>query len=176
MTHRPLAVLMLGVVSLLVAPLQADDLGPDKVESIVGERLLGPYHTNGKAVREAFKPIVAGPREATVQILVGGEQVALGTIIDSNGWILTKASELGDAEKIVCRFANRSKLSARLVGIVTAHDLAMLKIDRVDLPTIAWANERTPEVGTWTVTPGPSTRCSSCRCGRSTRHPRAVAP
>ena len=49
---------------------------------------------NHQRVRSAFRNVVSSARRSTVRILRGDRQVALGTIVDADGYILTKASEV----------------------------------------------------------------------------------
>ena len=62
--------------------------------------------------------------------------VALGTIVGSDGWIVTKASELRG--KIVCKLREKGQHVAKIIGVSDDYDLAMLKIDADDLPTATW--------------------------------------
>ena len=51
-----------------------------------------------------------------------------------DGWVLTKASELKG--RITCRLRDGRELEARNVGVHGHLDLAMLKINAVNLPVI----------------------------------------
>jgi serine protease Do len=86
-----------------------------------------------------------------VRVLCDGKEVALGTVVGPDGWILTKASELKG--KIVCRFSDQRQLEAETVGVDPRFDLAMLKVDAQDLPHIQWAKTK-PDVGQWVAAPG----------------------
>jgi serine protease Do len=90
--------------------------------------------TDGPRVREAFRPVVADARHATVQIRSVGQRVALGGIVGPDGWVLTKASLAHGP--LTCRLNDGRELPARVVGIDRANDLAMLKIDATGLPTL----------------------------------------
>src|SRR5437660_11259317 len=43
---------------------------------------------SGPAVKEAFKPVVAGPSKSTVRVRADGKDAALGTVVAADGWIL----------------------------------------------------------------------------------------
>ncbi len=74
-------------------------------------------------------------------------QIALGTIVDSSGLILTKASELrGD---LTCKLADGKVLTARVLGIDEDTDLALLRVDADELPQAPWSSDVTPQVGSW---------------------------
>ncbi|MFG0332683.1 MAG: hypothetical protein ACF8TS_04900, partial [Maioricimonas sp. JB049] len=92
-------------------------------------RALRPsYLTNGASVREAFRDVVAGPRRWTVQVIVDGETAALGTIVDPEGLVLTKASELSDGP-IRCRLSDGRTVDATWTATHPDHDIALLRIE-----------------------------------------------
>ena len=108
------------------------------------------YHIS---VKRAFAPLVAAARKSTVGIYCDGQQVALGTVVDADGHVVTKASELeGPAE---CRFHDGTKRTARLIGTNEKNDLALLKVGAGKLTPIRWSGSEDPAVGSWVVTPGP---------------------
>ncbi|MEW4530142.1 PDZ domain-containing protein [Maioricimonas sp. JC845] len=117
-------------------------------------RALRPsYLTNGASVREAFRDVVATPRRWTVQVIVDGNTVALGTIVDTDGFVLTKASELTDGP-IRCRLFDGRTVDAAWTAAHPDHDIAMLKIDADGLTAAEWASEVDPRPGQWLATPG----------------------
>jgi len=130
------------LLALLAAPTQAQRFrGPDR-----------ELTKNGNAIKDAFKEVVADANRATVKIMAGGKQLAYGTIVARDGYVLTKASELnGD---VVVRLRDGEDKEARIVGVAEDHDLAMLKIDADDLSPIAWAESGKAAVGQWVITPG----------------------
>ena len=105
----------------------------------------------GPDVKTPFRPVVAAANQCVVRVKCDGREVALGTIVGPDGWILTKASEL--ASKIVCRLRDGRELEARVTGILATLDLAMLKIDAAGLPSIPWTQQQ-PDVGQWLATAG----------------------
>ncbi len=116
------------------------------------QRLPPEQLKDGKAVRNAFKSVVAESSRSTVRVLSEGKEVALGAIVGADGWVLTKASVL--KSKLACRFKDERLLDARFVGIHKDFDLAMLKVEAADLPTVHWADGKDPAVGAWLATPG----------------------
>jgi len=50
---------------------------------VISARLVGP-----------FQPVVAKVNESTVRVLADGKDVALGTVVFADGYVLTKASDL----------------------------------------------------------------------------------
>ncbi len=107
---------------------------------------------DGADVKAAFREAVGAIAACTVRVKHDGKEVALGTIVGPHGWVVTKASELGD-KQIMCILPNAKELEARVVGIDETFDLAMLRIDASDLPAIAL--EQSPsEVGQWVAAAG----------------------
>src|SRR5262249_18275580 len=107
---------------------------------------------NGPKVLQAFREVVAKPHEYTVRVLANGKEVAFGTIVDGDGLILTKASELDG--KITCRLADGKVLDAKIVGTHEPFDLAFLKIESKGLPTVAWRESKEVKVGQWVASVG----------------------
>ena len=97
-----------------------------------------------------FEPVSKSMEEATVRVLSGGKQVALGTIIDADGYILTKASEL--KRDLKCQVGDE-EFEAEVIGIHGKTDLALLKIDAEALNVIRWSESPANEVGNWVVSP-----------------------
>jgi hypothetical protein len=52
-----------------------------------------PYRTDPQ-LQAAWRSAASAAAKSTVQILVNDEQVALGTVVSADGYILTKASEV----------------------------------------------------------------------------------
>ncbi|MBT6493997.1 MAG: PDZ domain-containing protein, partial [Planctomycetaceae bacterium] len=124
------------------------------------QRLDAARLRNGSAVRKAFRQVVADARQSTVRVFdvqqsddeKDDKDLALGVVVDSAGFVLTKASELNGT--LECRLQDGRKLSARIVGIHRDYDLAMLKIDATKLPAVKWASGDDAAVGAWLATPG----------------------
>lgn len=79
-------------------------------------------------IRSAFDDVVLEARASVVQLVVDGEERVLGTIIDKEGYILSKASELS-GEQIKAVLSTGRGYDAKLVGVDRRNDLAMLKIE-----------------------------------------------
>ena len=116
-----------------------------------------PHQRTNRKVLAAFREIVAKPSQSTVVILSDGKPSALGTIVDANGYVLTKASELKSS--LECELKGGRRLPASLVGVHRDSDLAMLRVETMDLkdgelPAIEWRTSASPIVGSWLATTG----------------------
>lgn len=78
------------------------------------------------ALRQAFAEACAAASRATVSVVVGGRQAALGVIVSNEGHVLTKASELRGP--ISVRLGDGRLVGAQLVGTALEHDLAMIQL------------------------------------------------
>ncbi|MSQ93953.1 MAG: PDZ domain-containing protein [Gemmataceae bacterium] len=110
---------------------------------------------NSKKIVQTFRPVVAKASESTVRVNVDGKDVAFGTVVDADGYILTKWSEVKDKLKITCTLRDGKILSAKVIGakdddkIEGAYDLAMLKVDAKGLKAIEWRPSKDATVGRW---------------------------
>ena len=128
-------------------------------------------------INNALEGLAAKVSPAVVQILVTGygplheesrTQTALivrqhavgsGVIVDPNGYIMTNAHVVEGAQRIKVALplptdngravaAGRRRIfEARLIGTHKESDLALLKIDEKDLPTLALLTQQRPRVG-----------------------------
>jgi serine protease Do len=103
-------------------------------------------------VLAAFRDVVKDPAQSTVRVFSDGRKAALGAVVDPQGFIITKASELKG--KLECQLQDGRKMPADLVGKDPSVDLALLKIDASKLHVIAWADSPDTQVGSWLITPG----------------------
>jgi len=77
-----------------------------------------------------------------------------GAIIRSNGYIVTNNHVVADVDDIQVLLPNQEKVQARLVGSDPSTDLAVLKIDRTNLPELDFANSDNLRVGQWAIAVG----------------------
>lgn len=135
-------------------------------------RALDKHERNHDSVRVAFRDVVSEPHRATVRVMSNDKPAALGTIVSSDGYILTKASELHGA--LTVKLSDRRLFDAKLVALDRKTDLAMLKIDATDLPVVTFRDiSDTPAVGSLLASPGLETLPVSI--GVVSVQPRAIA-
>jgi serine protease Do len=77
-----------------------------------------------------------------------------GFVISEDGYILTNHHVVDNAEEIQVQFADRSEYSATIVGSDRLSDLALLKIEAEDLPTLEFADPDSLKVGAWVLAIG----------------------
>jgi len=107
------------------------------------------FARDSESVLNAFLPAISEAPDSVVEIWVGEERVALGTIVSEDGEVLTKGSQITGAPTI--RLASGEKVKAAVKGIDLKDDLALLKIDDVKTEPIRWDQASTPDVGAWVI-------------------------
>ena len=77
------------------------------------------------------------------------EQMAGGTgfLISPQGYVLTNAHVVDQADRIVVNLVDRTSHLAELVGADLTTDLAVIKIEASDLPTLSWGSSKDLRVG-----------------------------
>jgi len=102
----------------------------------------------------AFHDAMAAPSKSVVRVQCNGKNVALGTIVDADGWILTKHSELLAGATPTVLLKDGRSIAAKVAGVEPKYDLAMLKIEAKDLTAIQWAQNKSALVGELLASPG----------------------
>ncbi|MDW5375742.1 DegQ family serine endoprotease [Halomonas sp. HP20-15] len=77
-----------------------------------------------------------------------------GFVISEDGYILTNAHVVDGADEIVVRLNDRRELKAELVGADKKTDVALLKVDADNLPTLNIGNSEQLQVGEWVAAIG----------------------
>ena len=80
--------------------------------------------------------------------------VGSGFIISSDGYILTNYHVIEGANQIIVALQDRRELEAKVIGKDKLSDLALLKIDAKDLPTVRLGSSAKLQVGEWVVAIG----------------------
>jgi serine protease Do len=146
-----------------VAP--SDD--PSAGEDPPSRRMVGlrfpSGHQGGRDAVERSAPLASvatSALAATVRVLCDGRPVAFGTVIDADGLIVTKASQLVANKPLTVRIPGDERLPAREIARDSALDVALLRCELQPanraanaLGTIQWASERSIAPGTILITP-----------------------
>ncbi|MGA8862894.1 MAG: DegQ family serine endoprotease [Gallionella sp.] len=77
-----------------------------------------------------------------------------GFIISRDGVILTNAHVVADADEVIVKLTDKREFKAKVIGIDKPSDVAVLKINAKDLPTVKIGDSRTVRVGQWVVAIG----------------------
>ncbi len=77
-----------------------------------------------------------------------------GFIISPNGLILTNRHVVEGASKVTVKFINKLELPARVVGVDAPTDIAVLKVEADNLPTVTLGDSSKLTVGQWVLAIG----------------------
>ena len=77
-----------------------------------------------------------------------------GVIISPDGYIVTNNHVIEDATKLRVKLNDGRTFDAKLVGTDSATDVALLKIDAKDLPTLAFGSSDALRLGEWVLAIG----------------------
>jgi len=77
-----------------------------------------------------------------------------GFIISEDGYVITNHHVVNNAEEIIVRLNDRREFTAELIGTDKRSDIAVLKIEATDLPTLKLGNSSSLNVGEWVLAIG----------------------
>jgi serine protease Do len=77
-----------------------------------------------------------------------------GFIIRPDGFILTNAHVVNGASEVTVRLTDRHEYIAKVIGIDTKSDVAVIKIPAKDLPTVKLGDSHNLKVGEWVLAIG----------------------
>jgi len=99
------------------------------------------YGRNSLVMKETLDDLAEATLKATCQIRDGEKDLILGTVFSSEGWVVTKSSEIQDVTDLKCVFGDDSEFSAKVVATDEKYDLALLKIEGRELVAVEVAEE-----------------------------------
>jgi serine protease Do len=82
------------------------------------------------------------------------EGTGSGFIIEKDGYIMTNHHVIENADQILVRLADRREFEAKLIGSDPLSDIALLKIEADDLPTLKLGDSDALRPGEWVVAIG----------------------
>ncbi len=77
-----------------------------------------------------------------------------GVIISADGYIVTNNHVIDHAQKIEVTLNDKRTYEARVIGKDPSYDLAVLKIDEKNLPTVMYGNSDNVKIGQWVLAVG----------------------
>lgn len=77
-----------------------------------------------------------------------------GFIISTDGYLMTNAHVVDDADEITVRLSDKREFKARVIGADKRTDVALLKIEASGLPTVRFGDANRLKVGEWVVAIG----------------------
>ncbi len=126
--------------------------------SVTGNRLTnGPSQQpefNGQEMPEFFRRYFENMPQNPQQAPRRGVGFGSGFVLSSDGYIVTNAHVVDNAAEISVEFPNRREYTAELIGADERTDIALLKIDANDLPTVTLGDSSDLNVGQWVLAIG----------------------
>ena len=123
-----------------------------------GVTLEYKYRTAGPAVHAAFDDTQEFLQTSSAVFKRGRDEIIFGTVVSPDGYILTKASELGPLDDVTVTVDRERYSQPKLIAEDPAWDVALVKIDAQDLVPVSYLRGDEPEQGTWLVANGATTR------------------
>ena len=77
-----------------------------------------------------------------------------GFIMSPDGFVLTNSHVVEGADEVIVKLSDRRELIAQVVGQDTRSDIALLKVDATDLPSVRIGTANDLEVGEWVLAIG----------------------
>lgn len=114
--------------------------------------------TAGPSVHAAFEQTREFLQTSSAVFKRGRDEIIFGTVVSPDGYILTKASELGELDEVTVTVDRERYSQPKLVAEDPAWDLALVKIDAQNLVPVAYRRGEEIERGSWVVANGATTR------------------
>ncbi|MEL6710708.1 MAG: DegQ family serine endoprotease [Pseudomonadota bacterium] len=131
---------------LEVAGSGADKGSPDSF-NIPGLPENSPFHEFFRHFLEKGDPRKRPPRR-------GGQSLGSGFIISEDGYILTNHHVVTGADEIEVKLNDRRYFAAKVIGSDEESDVALIKIEATDLPTVKIGKSSQLKVGEWVLAIG----------------------
>jgi serine protease Do len=131
-------------------------------QAVVNISVTGTVKTANRGMRgfpqlDPDDPFFDFFRHFQPQVPEGGDTIqAIGSgfIVSSDGTVLTNAHVVADANEVTVKLTDRREFKAKVIGIDKPSDVAVLKIDAKNLPTVRVGEPQNVKVGEWVVAIG----------------------
>jgi serine protease Do len=121
-----------------------DDSGPQS-----GPQGQNPFGPGQNPFGQFFRGLPMQPQQ---QQPMHGE--GSGFIVSSDGTILTNAHVVSGASEVTVRLTDRREYIAKVIGVDTKSDVAVIRIAAKNLPTVKMGDTHNLKVGEWVVAIG----------------------
>jgi len=107
-----------------------------------------PFYEFFRRFGQIPRPRGAPEREPEAQ------SVGSGFLISADGYLITNAHVVDGAEEVIVKLTDKREFKAKVLGLDTASDVAVLKIDAKDLPAVRIGSAANTRVGEWVLAIG----------------------
>ena len=137
------AVVNIRVTQKVTAQNERQELSPEEKELF--ERYYG--QPNPHAKKEHENEAKSEPEEIS-------RNVGSGFIFSSDGYVLTNAHVVRNAEEVFVKLTDKREFRAKIIGFDTNTDVAVLKIEGSNLPKVTIGDSTKIKVGEWVIAIG----------------------
>lgn len=117
------------------------------------------YRTNGPEVKSSFESVRTVLQSSSAVIKRGRKEISYGTVMTPDGFILTKASEIGDGLGLSIIVDTQTYKNPVVLDTDPGWDVALLKIEATGLRPVELALDMPdPQRGVWVVANGSTSR------------------
>lgn len=103
---------------------------------------------------ELMKRFFGNPGGGGVPDDFGADARGSGFVLSADGYIITNHHVVDGADEILVKLNDRREFTAKLIGSDKRSDVALLKIEAMNLPTLKIGDSGTIEVGEWVLAIG----------------------
>ncbi len=130
--------------------------GPAVVNISVTQRLPAAARGSGKIPVRPGDPLFEFFRRFQIPLPEAQPRQGLGSgfIVSADGVILTNAHVVADAAEVIVKLSDKREFKAKVIGADRRTDVAVLKIDAADLPTVRIGDPAKLKVGEWVAAIG----------------------
>lgn len=143
----------------------AEKQGPTVVNISVTQVMQGngsPFAgmPNDEAFGELFRrfglpqPNMPMPHGQAPQQEFKSQSLGSGFIIGSDGYILTNAHVINQADEVIVKLSDKREFKAKIIGADRRTDVALIKIDAAGLPKVTIGDPNQLKVGEWVAAIG----------------------
>jgi serine protease Do len=127
----------------------AKEAGPAVVNISVTKDVSSQALNENDPLAQLFRQFqVPVPRQAPLR------GIGSGFIISPDGYILTNAHVVDGVKEVHVKLTDRREFTAKVVGTDAKTDVALIKIDARNLPTVHTGSAKNVQVGQWVVAMG----------------------
>jgi serine protease Do len=128
------------------------DAVTSSVVRIEVERTVAPEDSRlPGGLGDLFEPLGREPAgQNSVPQVLGGS----GFLVTSDGYILTNNHVVADADRITVTLRDKRTLDAEIVGTDPSTDIAVIRVNASDLPSVALGDSDNARVGEWVLAIG----------------------
>ena len=118
------------------------------------QRFGAPGGEDDDPFSDFFRQFQGQPRENQPRDNTPEEGVGSGFIVSSDGYILTNTHVVDNATRVIVRLTDRREFQAKVIGTDDKSDVALLKIDAKNLPTVKIGDPSKLRPGEWVLAIG----------------------